>query len=313
MKKEKRKIKTLTTVLLVISFLALFSLGAETPGCDNKDQGAVFNTTALYLNFVDQAPPSSVNLGIPFQIYLRTENKGEFDIAPGAVKFYLTGIGNNLRNVNPILSNQVFLNKQTGQQEAGFEIIKFSENAEPSIVISNPFNFTMRADACYNYITQTQATICIGKGDSTCPITGEKITTGSNSNAPIQVTSLTEQVQGNKLYISFTITNKGNGDVYYSDMNCDKFFGQDSNERNRQILKKNYVEVSVDSGTEQDLTCNLQNPAGGLSTTNSGMAPIGTKVTCSKIIGQETHSSPLNINLGYRYIHGVSKVITVLP
>ena len=124
---------------------------------------------------------------------------------------------------------------------------------------------------------------------------------------------MTEQVEGNKIYIAFIITNKGEGDAYYSDMDCDKFFGQDSSERNRQILKKNYVEISVDPGTEQDLTCNLLNPTGGPSTTNSGMAPVGTKVTCSKIVGQETHSSPITINLAYKYLSGISKSITIFP
>jgi hypothetical protein len=313
MKMRQKKARTLTIILLALAFLALFSLGAQQQGCNQKDQGVKFNTTALSLSFVDQAPASIINLGVPFQIYLRAENQGEFDVAPGTAKFYLTGIGNNLRNVNPRLSNQVLLNKETGQQEAGFEIIKFAENAEPAIQISNPFNFTMRADACYSYATHTEATACIGKGDSACPITGEKITTGSNSNGPIQITSLTEQVEGNKIYIAFIITNKGEGDAYYSDMDCDKFFGQDSSERNRQILKKNYVEISVDPGTEQDLTCNLLNPTGGPSTTNSGMAPVGTKVTCSKIVGQETHSSPITINLVYKYLSGISKSITIFP
>ena len=309
----RQKNKILTGVFLIVSFLALLSLGATTPGCNNNKQATTFNTTALSLSFVDQAPPSTVNIGVPFQIYIRAENDGGYDIAPGTAKFYLTGIGNNLANVNTVLLNQVLLNKATDQQEAGFEIIKFAENTQPTIQINNPFNFTMRVDGCYNYATQTQATICIGQGDSTCPITGEKITTGSNSNAPVQITSLTEQTQGNKLYISFTISNKGNGDVYYSDMDCDKLFGQDSNERNKQLLKKNYVEVSVDPGTEQDLKCNLLNSEGGPSTSNSGMFPTGTKVTCSKIIGQETHSSPITINMAYKYVNGVSKSITILP
>lgn len=311
---QKRNLKNLSMFFVVIAFLALLSLGATTPGCNSKDTGTKFNTTALTLNFVDQAPPSVINVGTPFQVYVRAENNGGYDVSPGTAKFYMTGIGNILRNVNTVLTNQNLLNKETPQQEAGFEILKFSENAEPSISITSPFNLTtMRVDACYMYSTETQATVCIGPGDSVCPVTGEKITTGSNSNAPIQITSITEQVQGNKLYISFMISNKGIGKVYYSDFDCDKFFGQDSSERLRQTQKENYVEIAIDTGSEQDLKCSLSDTAGGPVSGNTGMAPVARKVTCSKIIGQQTYSAPIKVNMAYKYVNGISRSMTILP
>jgi hypothetical protein len=306
--------KQVSVFLVVISLFALLSIGATTPSCNNKNTGPAFNTTALTISFVDQAPPAQINVGTPFQIYVRAENNGGYDVSPGTARFYITGIGNVLRNVNSIVSNQNLINKETPQQEAGFEIIKFAENAEPSIVINSPFNLTtMKVDACYTYATQTQASVCIGQGDSMCPLTGEKITTGSNSNAPLQITSITEQVQGNKLYIAFMIHNKGTGDVYYSDFDCDKFYGQDSSERNKQLMKKNYVEISIDAPTESDLKCNLMTPAGSPASGNTGMAPVGTKVTCSKTIGQGTTSAPLNINMAYKYDNSITKFMTILP
>jgi len=44
---RQKKARTLTIILLALAFLALFSLGAQQQGCNQKDQGVKFNTTAL--------------------------------------------------------------------------------------------------------------------------------------------------------------------------------------------------------------------------------------------------------------------------
>lgn len=311
--KEENMKKTITSVFIVISFLALFILGAQQQGCNTKPETTAFNTTALSLSFVENAPQSQINLGTQFPIYVKAENQGGFDIDAGTAKFYLTGIGNNLQNIQTSLSNQNKITKKTNQQEAGFEIIKFAESASPAITITNPFNFSMKADACYNYATQTQATVCIGQGDSMCPISGNKIQTGSNTNAPIQITNMSEQVVGNRLYISFLIENRGIGEVYYSDLDCDKLYGQDLSAITKEKLKKNFVEIYIDVGSQQDLKCSLQSVFGSSIESTNGMAPVGRKVTCSKIAGIQTSSAPLTINLAYKYVNTISKSVTIYP
>jgi hypothetical protein len=296
----------LTILFSILAILSLLVIGATQQGCNKSSTGPNFNTTGLSLAFIEQAPKNQINIGTPFQIYVKTDNMGSYPIEAGTSKFYLTGIGNNIKNVYPIVQNQERLVEKTSQQDGGSETIKFAEAAEPAIIINNPFNFSMRIDACYPYSTSTQATICIGSADGSCIISGEKIFTGSNTNAPIQITSLTEQVQGNRLYIAFLIENKGQGNVYDSNFDCDKFFGADSNSRIKEELKKNKVEVSVDPGNE-DIKCSFEKEG------KTGTATIGHKVTCSKIVGQQTYPTILKINLAYKYINGISKQITFLP
>jgi hypothetical protein len=300
------------SIFLIIAVLALLVLGAQQQGCNQKQTGPSFNTTALSLSFVENAPPNSVNLGTPFQIYMKAENQGNYPIEAGTAKFYLSGLGNNLRNFSPIVQNQEKLAEKTSQQDGGFEIIRFAEAAEPAIAITNPFNFTMHVDACYTYSTSTQASICIGQVDGSCIISSEKIITGANTNAPIQITSLTESVQGNRLFISFLIENKGNGQVYYSDFDCDKFFGQDSSDSVREKLKRDQVQIYVDPGNE-DIKCNLQNPSGEEAEGTMGLALVGRKITCSKIVGQQTYPTIIKMNLIYKYVNGISKPMTILP
>jgi hypothetical protein len=306
--------KTISFIFITIAFLSLFVLGAQQQGCNSQPPGTAFNTTGLTLSFVDNAPPAMVNSGTTFPIYLKVENYGGYNVASGTAKFYLTGIGNNIEGIQPVASNLNTITKKSTEQEAGFEIIKFADQAESALNnLNNVFNFTMRADACYSYATHTEATVCIGQGDGMCPISGNKIKTGSNSNAPIQITNMTEQVQGNKLYISFLIENRGNGEVYYSNLDCDKLYGTDSSARTSEQMKKGYVEIYVDTGNEPDLKCSILSPSGSTIEGTSGMAPVGKKVTCSKIIGIQTNAAPLNINLAYKYINGISKGITIYP
>jgi hypothetical protein len=301
-------------IFIIIAFLALLSLGATQTGCNSKPTDTtLFNTTGLALSFIDNAPPSTINSGTTFPIYVKAENYGGYDINTGTAKFYLTGIGNNIKSVQTNLINQNQITKKTAEQEAGFEIIKFAEQAESSLALNNPFNFSMKADACYNYATHTEATACIGQGDSMCPLSGNKIRTGSNSNAPIQITNMSEQTQGNKLYISFLIENKGSGDVYYSDLDCDKLYGLDQSARTKEQLKKGFVEIYIDTGNEPDLKCNIQSSSGSTTESTNGMAPVGRKVTCSKMIGIQTNAAPLKINLAYKYINSISKQIILYP
>ncbi len=303
--------KNYTLVFLTLAILSLLVLGATQQGCDQKTDTTTFNTSALTLSFVNNAPPININTGTTFQIYVRADNTGSQPVDAGTAKFYLSGMGNNIKNFNPIMQNQAQLSERTAQQEGGFETIKFAESAESTLIINNPFNFTFRADACYPYATSTQSTICIGQVDGMCTLSGEKITTGSNTNAPIQITSITEQTQGNRLYVSFLIENKGIGQVYYPNFDCDKYFGTLSSDRIREEQKKNQVEVYVDPGQE-DLKCTLQNPNGG-EAENSGLAIVGRKVTCTKIVGQKTYPTVIKINLAYKYVNGVSKQLIIYP
>lgn len=299
---EIRKHNVFSVVFLITLVLVLLFVGGQ-QGC-KKEKQITFNTTALTMNFVVDAPPSQLVTGEKYPIYVDVVNNGGFDIPQGNAHFYLSGIGKNLHNVNLHLQNANLLNRKTPLQEGGKERLIFATQAiPPERNLPAAFNFTVRLDSCYKYATITQTSICIGKGDGICSISGEKITAESNTGAPLQVTSLTESIQGNKLYVTFKIENKGTGEVYLPTTDCTKLQEQKIDEK----LKQNQVELAIN--TEEGFTCTLQ---GGIKSLR-GKTEV-RQVTCEKILGNEvSHSAPFEIVLSYIYRESITKQLTILP
>ncbi len=304
--KEKHNIFVGIVLALLIGGLFLVS-GQQ--GCQ-KETKPVFNTTALTMNFVADAPPSQLVTEEKYPIYVDIANNGGFDIAPGNAHFFLSGIGENLQGVTLHLQNVNLLNKKTPMQEGGKERLTFATQATPPLRnLPAEFNFTIKLDSCYKYATLVQTNICVGKGDGICSISGEKILTGSNTNAPLQVTSLTESIQGNKLYVTFTIENKGKGEVYLPTLDCVKLQTQDLDEK----LKKNQVEISIKA--EEGFACSLQSavPPYGSINALTGVTTVRT-ITCEKTLSAAaSHSAPFEIALAYMYRETLPKSLVILP
>ncbi len=300
MKVKKHKI--FSTLILIALILGLIFVGGQ-QGC-KKEQQVTFDTAALAMNFVADAPPSQLVTGEKYPIYVDVANNGGFDVSPGNAHFYLSGVGDNLQNVNLHVQNAQLLNKKTPLQEGGKERLTFATQATPpERNLPAAFNFTIKLDSCYKYATVVQFNICVGKGDGVCSISGEKIATGMNSAAPIQVTNLTEKVEGNKLYVTFKIENRGTGEVYLPSTDCTKLQEQNIDEK----LKQNQVELAVN--TEEGFSCTLQGGAKGLTGTTEVR-----QVTCEKLLSEtQSHSAPFEIALSYIYRESLTKQLTILP
>jgi len=284
-------------IVLALALILIFASGQT--GC-KRQEGITFNTSALVINFVENAPPSELVTNEKYPIYIDANNYGGQDIAQGQARFYLSGVGENLRNVNLKIQNSNFLEKKTTLVNGGFERLIFATDAEPWKTLPASFDFIIKADSCYNYANIMQTSVCIGKGSGICSISGEKITAESNSAGPIQITSLTEEIRGNTLYVTFLIENKGSGEVYLPSSDCDKLQEGEINEK----LKQNQVEVVV--RTEEGFTCTLSN---GLI----GETAVGT-VTCQKTISEsESHITPFEVVVSYIYKESITKALTILP
>jgi len=303
MKLDVKFINVLLAFLIVI--ILVFASGQM--GCP-KEEEVIFNTTALIMNFVGDAPPVEMVAGLNYPIYVDVRNTGGFDVSEGAAHFYLSGIGDNFKNVETHVQNANFLPKETPIQEGGQERLTFATEANPWKTLPSTFDMVMRLDSCYSYATVTQTSVCVGKGSAVCSIEGEKIVAGSNSNAPIQITSLTESIQGNKLYVTFKIENKGTGEVYLPTTDCDKLQQDDINEK----LKQNQVEISIRA--EEGFTCRIQEltePYGAIDALE-GTSNMG-QVTCQKVLPSDTYLSPFEIVVLYKYRETMTKNIKILP
>ncbi|GAF88000.1 unnamed protein product, partial [marine sediment metagenome] len=272
-------------------------------GCPKKEEADV-STTGLSMSFVENAPPVSTAVNKEFAIYVDVTNKGGEYIIKDKARFYLRGIGQNLENVHSALSNDDTLAKESVFSNR----LVFSEKAKFTFPLQNIFVLPLILTSCYDYGGVSQATICISASNESrvCSISGEKIT--SNTAGPIQITSLTESLVGNKLQLIFTITNKGSGQVYLFDTDCDKLEANDFSESQKQ------GKLNVEVRAKDNFKCRFQSerPPYGQILGASGVIPLG-KVLCEKEISNEEYSSPFTIVMRYKYRDSINHNINILP
>ncbi len=295
-------------VVILIAFSLIFVSGQQ--GC-SQEQETEFDSSGLAMAFVADAPPVQVNYGQTFPIYVDINNNGGYDVDIARANFYLSGIGENLKNVETTLSNSVKLTKKTTTVAGGSERLEFATVAEPAVPLQNPYTLNMQLDSCYDYLTLSQVTLCVGDGKSICTISDDKMKTGTNTAGPIQVTSVTERTEGNKIYYDITIENKGTGKVYLNDADCEKLQIDDINEKQKQ----DSVNIALrTTESTKGFLCSLQQATKPYATINAveGSAKIG-KITCVQTIAKTNYPSPLEIILSYKYRETKTQALTILP
>lgn len=307
----------------IITILAVFLL-VFLAGCTEKEETSVAGksfvggTQGLALTFLSGLPPAEVfDSDNPFQIGVKIENKGEYDIEDAnGVVISITGI--NAADFGTSASDLVMnpedaLNgariDSSGNVVAGdYTTVEFPEMNYHTIV-SGSVPFTVRANACYEYGTKAQGRLCVRK--DLRGVTGEagvcnpdRVVPAENSGAPIQITNFKQNVAGsNKIDFFFTIKKVGAiGDsLHKSGSNCDSV-----SVANRDIV---YVEVEdTDLGS---LSCS------GLKdgTATSGYVTLFNderEVRCSQTIDDpDDFEKVVQINLEYEYKQYIDTQIKV--
>ncbi len=295
--------------LIGIILLSLIILSGAT-GCPSFGTQTATQVTAagLDVQFSKDAPPVSVNVNQEFPIYIDVLNKGGDYVQKGDAKFYLTGIGPNLENVKSTSENDIMLSKESTSPDR----LIFADKARFTFALQNLLVMPLALTDCYSYGTTTQANICLAGSNqsSVCSISGEKIADDSNSIAPVQITSLTESAVGNKLRVTFTVSNKLSGQVYLQDTDCDKLLqSKDYNE----AAKNNKVSVEIRT-PEKGLACHLEQQKSPYQPLDSlmGVSDLGN-VVCERELTSDDHVSPLYIILRYKYVSSMTKNLNVLP
>jgi len=306
-----------TIAIFMLGMMALLVLGIE--GCPQTQTTATVSTQGISMSFVDNAPPASVSVNQEFPIYVDILNKGGSYINPGAAMFYLSGIGYNLQNVAKSVKNTQLLSKESAFPER----LYFAKAAKWTTALENTFPLYLILTSCYNYGTVAQVDVCVSNKNSTnlCSISGEKLKSGANSAAPLQITSVSESLDGNKLQVAILVENKGVSEitashVYLADADCDKLLQAGDNLE--ELQKENKVKVTVKTGAEPGWACRLQSASAPFSQINGlegviTLEPVG-KIICEKTVkNEETHVMPLTVSLLYRYVDSVTKTIRINP
>jgi hypothetical protein len=299
-------------------FLLIFAAGCKKQEQTTAGKAFLGGTQGLQISFLSGLPPADVfDKDNPFQVGVKIENKGEFDIETASdIDVSVTGI-------NPqdfgVTASQLMLNSPepikgvkidgSGNVIAGdFVTLEFPEmNYEREV--SGTVPFTVRANVCYEYGTKAQGKLCVRK--DLRGVTGEagvcdplRQVPAENSGAPIQITNIRQTVSGsNKIDFFFTIRNMGAaGDsLHKSGSSCDTAVA------NRDVV---YIEVA-DTGLGE-LTCS------GLRDGTTGTSGYVTlfnnerEVRCSQTLdAPEDFEKVVEINLRYSYKQYVDTQLNV--
>ena len=297
---------------IIIIFLALLLIFS---GCAKKDTNEKIATyyggiDGVSISFKEIAPPDQFDQGKEVPVAVLLKNKGEYDIVSGNAKAKIYGINldtfnllNEYRGTNGILRGKGEFNIEGGEREITFGNLKYDEE------IINSRDFEIRARACYPYQTKTDIPVCIKSsiseetGSNVCNIGEEKVTEGTVSGAPIQVTSITEKTRGsNQVRFDIKIENKGAGNVYSNDVTCDQLEDDTVNLQNKNKI---FLEVI----NPLDVTCAFRSG----EDSDKGYIELSNNeaVISCWVEAQDTYTDYLRLTLSYMYTETTSKKVTI--
>ena len=289
-------------------FLVIISIGLLfISACDNSSTGISGpfkgGTDGLEISFVDSAPPSSFNQDESVPVRIKIKNNGENNIAAGEAKVKLFGVylpsftldSNYLPSEGAIPGISEFID-DGGEQEIDMGELKYTRD------IFNSNEFTLKAKACYPYMTKSQIETCVSSvsieesgGDKVCSISGNKVTGGSVSSAPVQVTSLTEEFRGaNQILFKVKVENKGDGEAYDLSKSCEDLENDVTRGSSKGIIN---VEV-----LPADFVCSFLDGESNTGTIRLG-TDQGKEFTCRMNVedADANYFQGVNVNLRYKY------------
>ncbi|MEW6063271.1 MAG: hypothetical protein AB1571_02795 [Nanoarchaeota archaeon] len=300
-------------VLIFILLVALLLTGQQCGKKQEKTEGPfVGGSNGLSVSFVQGYPPSEFFQSdtVPTKVLLK--NNGESDVNAGEAKVKLYGVylpNFGLTDVYKATSSTLRgitqYSKEGSEQEVDLGNIKYSQQ------VINFEDVTLRAKVCYPYKTKVQTKICLGslseieKGaEQVCTITGEKLTQGSVSSAPIQITSITQKpFSSNQVLFEITLQNNGKGSVYKPVSSC-----EDLEDVIKRGSSENIVSIEI---SPADIKCSFLE-----SESNKGTVKLidnKKTFTCRKTVEStgSNYIQNMNIDISYKYIESTSTTVKI--
>ncbi len=307
-----------TKLVLLMGFLMILLVGCQQQAAKTTvNKAFVGGTQGLAISFLPGVPPSTIfDKNSPFQVGIKIQNIGEFDITnPSDIRAYITGINpadfgvssSQLTMNSPEALNGVHLDASGNTVQGDSTTLQFPTMNYASTV-SGSAPFTVRANVCYEYGTKAQASLCVRK-DLTGASTDQGICNPNgaisvqSSGAPIGITSMQEEAAGAKeVDFYFTIQDLGasTDTLYKSNVGCDGV-----------LTDQNWVYVNIADTSLGNLVCSgLQ---GGTAT--SGYVELynnQAQVRCAQTVDNPNDFQKLiQISLGYEYQQYVDTQITI--
>lgn len=331
------KNKTIFLTILLIAALILASCEGGSSGQPSGKtsagaQGKAFIGGKVGLEgvFLAGAPPAEVfdNDNFPFDINLKVENKGEWDVKANEAITEIVGI-----QPEEFSATRQDLNKTASEDLTGAKLDSQGNSIAGTITnfeykdlqykknITGNYPFPLRANLCYSYGTKAAAQLCIlsdltGKTRKTgeealCEATNNNIQV-ENSGAPVHVDNFAQSVTGtNKISFSFNIKHVGGSDNRVSEKGsrCDP-----------QPARKDKIYVKVDVGLPSVSCSGLRDPLVVGSKTEGFVKLFGETAgseeravycTLPLVVDRTDFKKQVNIELTYDYKQFVNTELLV--
>ena len=248
----------------------------------------------------DSPPPEVTDDGtFAFNAIVRLKNDGEFKVPKTDMKLNLVGFdpvdfGKSFSDLSDVIPDD---DLEPRRRDAEGNIIEgtttFTTFPKSGDFVPKKFSgnteFTFRADACYNYHTDSNAKLCILRDminirdDRICKPTGSRQL--FSSSAPVQVINFRQSVVGkDKLTFSFDLSLSSNVDIFWDSTEAkpstfDNGCPRDPRTRRQ---RENNVGVEITEIPEDPLFLNLK--CGGLDGGSSGIVKLVSgkrTITCT--------------------------------
>ncbi|HII16521.1 TPA: hypothetical protein HA361_01280 [Candidatus Woesearchaeota archaeon] len=315
-----------------LMIIAAISLALILAGCSNGNDARidtkpfVGGTNGIEIEFIEGSPPPEVfdSRSFPFDVVIKTENKGEYDVLKEDVAITLKGIYPPDFNVQ-----DTTLLSQIPEEDLDGAYIDSDGNIIPGVVTfvntfpelsyqptlagNNPF--TIRAEVCYKYGVQAQADVCYLEDltkleDKVCEVNEKKAIQASSS--PIQIENFEQNIAGtDKITFSFEIVHRGAGAISMPDVASERC--------STDLAMKNKVKIRIDSGVA-GLRCSGLTTGAGDNEDQSDSLETGTvtlfggkrMVRCTQDANVNTdYEKKVNILVQYDYKENVDTNLLV--
>lgn len=287
-------------------------------GSSRDEEGTVdyrTGTRGLEMRFVEGTPPKEVYEGDYLPITIEFFNKGVYPIFNG--ELYLAGydhfiinnmIGGSIPGNLPTYGTPFFFTiddaKSQFNDEGGYKVEEFNSGIIELPDGTTIYDVPLIAYACYNYQTKGSADVCIDPQPHRTNIDKPCITTdvsmGAGQGAPVSVSHVDVTNMRDKVRLTFTIRNSGEGTVV------------DSMALNRGACPTGFGPADIDVVYLEKVRMGFTlltdcQPSGKIKMTN-GMG----KVTCTAGIGGTTaFTTPVEVTLNYGYKTFIKKNIQI--
>lgn len=246
-------------ILLVLLLVVLVSCKGGSKSVELKP--FIGGTSGLNIDFLDFRTEVFDGGDDPFDLIVKLENKGEYDVKKANAIVTLSGV--RPQEFNKAESDLVkqpsddilapTLDSQGNTVAAGPVSVEFRELNHISLISGAALTFPVRADVCYQYQTKSVSKICVLSNllatDGICVVDEAKPV--FNSGAPVQIVNVRQSPQGkDKFRITFDITKSGTGNIFQPSSKCEL------------DKEKNKVMVRVDTHMS-GLSCTGLNEASG--------------------------------------------------